>query len=163
MTELEKKEWQAKIDDVFLRYVINSILKQSNGFITNKNISKGEKLALATTFNENGLIVGVTIYTCEKITTKNFATGFKEYYRVGFGIDEDIVKIYHNNIEEIGVLQETRKGLTYYIAWLIGCDVSFLKNVKNEMTLRGMRDQKTRKFEDYETTQVEDELTVHEK
>lgn len=163
MTDLEKKEWQAKIDDAFLRHVINNILRQSNGFITAKNISKGEKLALATTFNENGLIVGVTVYTCEKFAYENFATGFKEYYRVGLGLDGDIVKIYHNNIEEIGVLQEMRKGLTYFISWLIGCDDVFLKNVKNEMMLRGMHEQKARKFEDYETVQVGDELIVHEK
>lgn len=161
MTELEKKEWQAKIDEHMLEVQAQILLDESGGFITDKNISKGEKLALVTSFSKKGRIIGVSLFTCEKTTINNFATHFNEFYYVRSLTENKPVNLYKNSLEEVGKLIKNKDGSSYYVSWLVGCNEHFLKKLKNIMMTEKMKNQKS--FDDYETTQVGDELFVYEK
>lgn len=161
MTELGKKEWQAKIDEHMLEWLVQTLLDESGGFITDKNISKGEKLALVSSFSKKGRIIAVSLYTCEKTTINNFATHFNKCYGVRSLAEIKHVNLYQNNLEQIGKLIKNKDGSSYYVSWLVGCNDTFLKMIKNSMMSKKIKNQKS--FDDYETTLVGDELLVYEK
>lgn len=161
MTELEKKEWQAKIDEHMLEWLVQTLLDESGGFITDKNISKGEKLALVSSFSKKGRIIAVSLYICEKTTINNFATHFNKCYAVRSLAEIKPVNLYQNSLEEIGKLIKNKDGSSYCVSWLVGCNDTFLKMIKNSMMSKKIKNQKS--FDDYETTLVGNELLVHEK